>query len=285
MKRTPGKITRTALRYFGGKWFLAGWIAAHFPAHRIYCEPFCGACSVLLRKPRSYSEAINDLDGEIVNFFRVLRDPAQARELERLVTLTPFARTEFESAYLPASDPIEGARRTLIKSLMGYGSDGITGDYTTGFRNDAHRSGTTPARDWANYPSAIVEFTARLQGVVIENRPYPYMLATFDRQDCLFYVDPPYLHSTRGRAAEHRYRFEMTEEDHCELACQLHQVQGMVVLSGYPSALYDELYSTWKCVTRKARADGASERTECLWLSPSVVEKLPARLDLDEAAD
>ena len=123
-------VTRPAMRYYGGKWLLAPWIIGHFPAHRTYVEPFGGAASVLLRKPRSAAEVYNDLDGEIVNMFRVLRSPAQARELIRLVRLTPFARTEYEDAYLSDGDPIEQARRTLLRSFAGFGADSANGRYS-----------------------------------------------------------------------------------------------------------------------------------------------------------
>src|SRR3990167_11343170 len=104
--------TRPVMRYHGGKWRLAPWVIEHFPEHRVYTEAFGGGASVLMRKPRSYAEVYNDLDGEIVNVFRVLRDPSQARELERLLRLTPFARSEFETSYITDGDPLEQARRT-----------------------------------------------------------------------------------------------------------------------------------------------------------------------------
>src|SRR3990172_7190485 len=164
--------TRPALRYFGGKWQLAPWIISHFPAHRIYVEPFGGAASVLMRKPRSYGEIYNDIDSAVVNVFRVLRDPQTAAELERLLRLTPFARDEFMRAREHAEDPIEDARRTIVLSFMAYSSDGINTGHHTGFRPDLKRSGSTPAHDWVNYHDQIARFTVRLQGVVIENRDW-----------------------------------------------------------------------------------------------------------------
>lgn len=163
--------SRPVLRYHGGKWKLAEWIIGHFPPHSVYVEPFGGAASVLIQKPRSYSECYNDLDSEVVNVFRVLRDSESAERL-----------------------------------------------------------------------------TAALN-----------------------YVDPPYLPSTRNKGNPYckkgAYRHEMTEEEHGELAALLHSVEGMVVLSGYPSKLYDALYSEWKTVERKSQADGARARREVLWLN------------------
>jgi DNA adenine methylase len=262
-------VTRPVLRYHGGKWLLAPWIIQHFPAHRVYVEPFGGAASVLLRKPRSYAEVYNDLDGEIVNLFRVLRDPAQARELVRLVRLTPYARIEFELSYITADDPIEQARRTLFRSFAGHGST-LTGKWPTGFRNNVTRSGTIPATDWRNLPEPLEAIVERMAGVVVENRPAADLIRTYDGERTLFYIDPPYPADTRNaRWARRAYRHEMTDDDHRELAHLVRPLRGMVVISGYACDLYDqELYAGWERVTHHTHADSALDRTEVLWISP-----------------
>lgn len=268
---------RPVLRYHGGKWILAPWIISHFPAHRVYVEPYGGAASVLLRKTRSYAEVYNDLDSEIVNLFRVLGDFEQARELVRQLRLTPYARTEFEASYLVASgDPIEQARRTVIRSFMGFSSASLNSARKTGFRANANRSGSSPAHDWCNYPKALERAIERFRGVVIESRPAIDIMWQQDSSKTLYYVDPPYPTSTRSESCNRdAYRYEMTNDDHRELAAVLHNLQGMVVISGYPSALYDdELFPTWQRVERMAYADGARERTETLWLSPRTTEAL-----------
>lgn len=263
-------VKRPLLRYHGGKWMLAPWIISHLPSHRIYVEPYSGAASVLLRKPRSYAEVINDLDGEIVNLFRVLRNPAQARELVRLLKMTPFAREEFELSYQSDGDPIEQARRSVTRSFMGFGST-WSGQWPTGFRANSKRSGTTPAHDWKNYPAALSAIIDRLRGVTIENRTALEVVLHHDDPRTLHYVDPPYPNETRSdRWAGRAYRHEMTDDDHRELAEVLHSVQGMVVISGYGCDLYDrELYPDWRRVEKETHADGARDRTEVLWLSPS----------------
>lgn len=266
--------TRPALRYHGGKWRLAPWIISHFPAHRVYVEPYGGAASVLLRKKRSYAEVYNDLDGEIVNLFRVLRDPAQGRELTRLLKLTPYARTEFEASYLTDGDPIEQARRTVIRSFMGFSST-LTGTWTTGFRANCTRSGSTPAHNWRGYPDALEGIIERLRGVVIESQPALRVLARYDTPKTLHYIDPPYPSSVRSkRWSGNAYRYEMSDDDHRQLAEALHNLQGMVVIGSYPCDLYDKLFPTWQRVQRIAYADKAGRRTEALWLSPSASEKL-----------
>lgn len=269
---------RPVLRYHGGKWRLASWIISHFPKHRVYVEPFGGAASVLMRKPRSYAEIYNDLYGDIVSLFRVLRDPAAAAELERRLRLTPFAREELEWAYEPAGDALDGAHKMIVRSFMGFGATGVMG-HITGFRANSHRSHTTPAMDWTNYHGQIGIFTKRLASVVIENRHALQLMPVHDSADTLFYVDPPYVHTTRSlrnpHCAKHQYAFEMDDAGHQALAIALHEVAGMVVLSGYPSPLYDdELYADWYRVERLHHADGARKRTEVLWINPSAAGAL-----------
>lgn len=272
---------RPVLRYHGGKWKLAPWILSFFPAHRVYVEPFGGGGSVLMRKARSYAEVYNDLDGEIVNVFRVLRDAATAAQLCQALALTPFARREFIESYEESADPVEGARRTIIRSLMGFGSAATNRDHATGFRSNSNRSGTTPARDWLNYPSNVATFTERLRGVVIEEVPAVSMIPRHDSPATLYYVDPPYLHSTRSfRRRNAAYRHEMGPDDHRALATVLRAVSGMVVVSGYPSELYDkELYPDWERRERKHLADGARARTEVVWLNPACAAALERDCD------
>lgn len=259
---------RPVLRYFGGKWILAPWIIEHFPPHKVYCEPFGGAASVLMRKPRSYAEVYNDLDGRIVGLFRVLQDTATAAELERRLNLTPFARDEFDLAYEPAPDQVDEARRLIIRAFMGFGSDGHNmANGKTGFRANSNRSGTTPAHDWTNWPENIKAFTARLAGVVIENRDAKEVMAQHDAPNTLHFVDPPYVHETRG--AKHSYVFEMTNEQHEELCAFLPTLQGMVILCGYHNPIYDRM--GWETRTREAHANGARDRVEVLWLNPAAV--------------
>lgn len=266
MSASTAAPRRPLIRYHGGKWNLAPWIIAHFPPHRVYVEPFGGAASVLLRKSRSYAEVYNDLDGEIVNLFRVTRD--QGTELVRALELTPFARDEYYAAFAPTDDPVELARRVVIRSFMGFGSDSILRSRRSGFRSTAERSGTTPAHDWQHFPGCLPAIIERLRGVVIENRPAIQVMREHDGPRTLHYCDPPYLPETRTTLSHQRaaYEQEMTEDDHRQLAAGLRDMRGMVVLSGYPSPLYEELYADWERVERPALADGAKPRTEVLWL-------------------
>lgn len=256
------KPNRPILRYHGGKWLLAEWIISNFPPHRVYVEPFGGASSVLIQKPRTYAEIYNDLDGEIVNLFRVVRDQGSA--LVRLLELTPFSRADFKESYLASPDPLEQARRTVVRSFMGFGSN--SHNKATGFRANSSRSGTTPAHDWRNYPGELGALIDRLRGVCIENRNAADVMIAHDGPMTLHYVDPPYPAETRDGGSD--YRHEMTSDDHRQLAETLNSLKGMVVLSGYACYLYDqELYSEWRRIERKAHADGARDRIEVLWLN------------------
>ncbi|WP_425404606.1 DNA adenine methylase [Hwanghaeella sp.] len=276
---TTASPSRPVLRWHGGKWLLAPWIIEHFPPHRTYVEPYGGAASVLMRKQRAYSEVYNDLDGQAVNLFRVLRSD-RAGELIDALRKTPFARAEFELAYLPIDDPVEDARRLVIRSFMGFGSDGHNPAVRTGFRSDTAKSGTTPAQDWAGYPVVLADIVERLRGVVIENRPALEVMAKHDRPDVLHYVDPPYMPETRstksrrGKERYHAYAHELTTEEHAEMLAFVRELQGMVILSGYPSDLYDRTLPEWRRVERRALADGARERTEVLWINPQACEQL-----------
>jgi DNA adenine methylase len=280
--------TRPALRWFGGKWKLAPWIISHFPQHRTYVEPFGGAASVLLRKPRSYAEVYNDLDDWVVNLFRVLRDDATASRLIAQLRLTPFARNEFEATRelgAAIGDSVERARRLIIRSFMGFGSNAHNGR-STGFRANTSRSGTTPAEDWANYPDALLVLIERLRGVVIEHRDAIAVMAAHDGVQTLHYVDPPYMPETRSPGNKYDlkyrgYRHEMDEAGHARLIEELRRLEGCVVLSGYACPLYDERLNDWHRVSTATHADGARPRTEVLWLN----EACRQRLEIERRAD
>lgn len=214
--------TRPLLLWHGGKWRLAPWVIQHFPPHGIYVEPFGGAASVPLRKPRAQAEVWNDMDGTLVNLFRVLRSE-RADELIAALALTPFAREEFEDAYAVADDPVEEARRLVVRSFMGHGSDSANRAVSSGFRKSTTRHGTIPAGNWTNHPPALRAIVERLRGVVVENAPALDILGRYDHPDALFYLDPPYAPATlsgkarKGGARYHAYAHEMTEADHAVL--------------------------------------------------------------------
>lgn len=263
-------VSAPALRYHGAKFRLASWVMGFFPEHTCYVEPFGGAAGVLLQKPRVYAEVYNDLDGSVVNFFRVLRDPVQRAQLLEAIILTPYARSEFEMAWEPTEDPIEMARRLCIRAQMGFGSAGATKG-TTGFRIDTKREYGTAQHLWQTYPAAIAAAGERMTGVLIENRDAIEVMELHDALTTLHFVDPPYVHHTRVNG-NRTYQHELSDEQHVKLLRSLLGLEGFVVLSGYESDLYEQALQGWEKHATTARISagrGTALRKECVWLNPA----------------
>lgn len=268
-------IKRPPLQYHGGKWLLASWIIQHFPPHHGYVEPYGGGASVLLRKLPSAVETYNDLDGDVVTFFRVLREQPEA--LVRAIQLTPWARAELRAAHTapPIDDPVEQARRLYVCAWQGfYGGRRNT---VPGWRFcPTVTSSNSLVKLWGS-TDHLYATARRLRDVQIECDGALAVIRRYDRPGTLFYVDPPYLPHVRGANREtfsEAYRHEMTVGDHAELARVLRSVQGMVVLSGYASAEYAEWYETygWQRYSRAAaKVNRNAAATECLWLSPPAI--------------
>ncbi len=259
---------RPPVKWHGGKHYLAGRIAALFPAHRTYVEPFGGAASVLLNKEPSPVEVYNDLDLRITRLFRVLRDHGE--EFRRRLCLTPYSEAEFLHAAVPHYDEIEQARRDFVRFRQSIGGRGDNFSFTL------HRARRGMADVVSGYLSAIdgelPKVVERLRTVQIMHRPASEVIRLYDGPDTLFYCDPPYLPETRAELRRPAYTVDMTEEDHRALAEELRRCRGKVVLSGYPSALYDELYEGWRVVLIEMAnhaAVGKEKRrqVECLWLN------------------
>jgi len=262
-------VTHPLIKYHGAKWRLAPWIISYFPQHRIYVEPFGGSGSLLLRKKRSVVEVYNDIDGEIVNLFRVARDNGE--ELSRLVFLTPYSRDEFVKSFEQSDDPIEQARRTIIRSFQGFGSGYATATEGSkcarpenGFRIGWRCRGNNPHTNWLHVSNTVMEVLERLRGVVIENAPFQTVIKKNNTEDTLIYADPPYVSSVRDNGKD--YRHEFTEADHIELAKILHETSGTVIVSGYRSELYNDLYHDWIVRERQSQTVGNTKRTEVLWI-------------------
>jgi len=261
---------KAIVRMYGGKWKMASWIVAHLPRHRIYVEPFGGSAAVLLCKPPARVEVYNDIDGEVVNFFRVLRE--RPDELIRRIALTPYGRAEAEAAREPSGervDEVERARRFLVRSWMTIG--GPSTRWRSGFRYRRSASMATLLRWWTDLPERLAVAAERLRGVLIENRDYRDILDAFDGPETLFYVDPPYPPDTRSRQWRHGgYRHEFDRNDHEELLERILGLQGRVVLSTYPNSLYETLLKPagWTSVRRGTVNGNGRPTVEVLWLSP-----------------
>lgn len=262
--------------YYGGKTTLAPRIAEMLPAHRHYVEPFAGSLAVLLAKHPSAFETVNDLDGHVMTFWRVLRD--RPGDLARVCSLTPHARAEHQAAYdLDHPDELEVARRVWVCLTQGRGGT----LRRTGWRHfqDPGARGPSSMPDYlSGYVRRITDAAERLSSVSLECRDALEVIADYGRhRDVLIYADPPYLGSTRS---SRQYAVEMSHEhEHRTLAELLHNCRASVVLSGYHSPLYDELYGDWHRVELPAftgqgnHASGRrnDRRVEVLWANRALV--------------
>lgn len=250
---------KSILNYPGAKWGLAKTIVDLMPKHRSYLEPFFGSGAVLFNKPPSAIETVNDLDGDITNFFTVLRE--YPHELAEKIAFTPYSRDVFDDAHENrGDDSFDKAYRFAIRSRMGHGFKTYE---KTGFKIDVYARERSYCVDvWNRMPKDILSVAERLKGVQIENRPAVELIRKFNHENVLIYADPPYLLNTRGGK---QYRCEMTEQDHVELLEVLRAHKGYVILSGYPSELYDRELQNWNRLTKRSYNQNSDARTEVLW--------------------
>lgn len=252
------------MAYCGGKTRLARRIAGTFVPHDHYVEPYAGSLAVLLAKEPSKIETANDLDGDIMTFWRVLRD--QPTELARLCALTPHSRAEHQAAYeVIGTSDLERARRVWVLLTQGRG-----GRLTrTGWRqvNNPSDIGKSMAGYLRAYVNRMEAAAQRLRNVSLECRPALELISAYGKHEgVLLYVDPPYLGETRNSSG---YRHEMLRPaEHEDLASALNECKSAVVLSGYRSPLYDDLFAGWHCLPLAAattQGGKSSARTEVLW--------------------
>jgi DNA adenine methylase len=249
---------RPALRYYGGKFRMADWIISYFPKHDCYLEPCFGAGSILFGKPKAKVETINDLDKNVVNFFRQLRDNRD--ELVEKIKYTPWARQE---ATLPIEgNDIERARIFWAKSWMTIAQKESNPSFRVSKKGSAQ-----PAKIMCeiDYLKIVAD---RLRGVQIESMDALEFIERYDSENALIYFDPPYLKATRSHADE--YAVEMGEEQHKEAAKLLNSCKAKVIVSGYRHELYDEIYEGWKRIDKKFLANSQQTKMESLWLSPNI---------------
>jgi DNA adenine methylase len=249
--------------YFGGKTRIAEKIAALLPAHEHYVEPFAGSLAVLLAKPSSRQETVNDLSGGLVNFWQVLRD--RPADLERACALTPHSRAEYEDAWEDAGDDLERARRVWVQLTQGRGGRLVR----EGWRHHERALGVHVPGDMAGHVRRFAPAASRLAGVSLECRPALEVIAAYGRhREVLIYADPPYLGDART-ADKDRYASEMRgARSHRALAGALAACDASVVLSGYASPLYEELYQGWhrrEILAYTHNGSQGSRKTDVVW--------------------
>ncbi len=266
----PSTHRRIVFGWYGGKFSHLEWLLPLLPACHHYCEPFSGSGAVILNRIPSPVETYNDIDGEVVNFFRVLRN--QPEELIRLISLTPFSREEFYMAInidTNSISPLERARNFYVRARQA--RTGLAQTASLGrWANCLHtsRAGMSGAVSrWTGGFEALDGIVERLMRVQIENRPAVDAISLYDNSDTLFYCDPPYLHETRGDT--NSYGFEMNIDDHQTLADLLRGCKGKVALSGYRCAPMDSWYKDWNRYDAPLKNCHSSKqmRQECLWMN------------------
>jgi DNA adenine methylase len=275
VKKSPAPIitlTRKKLipfGWYGGKFSHLSWLLPLLPATHCYCEPYGGSAAVLLNRDPSPIETYNDLDGEVVNFFRVLRD--QKEQLIEAIGLTPFSREEFALACQlePTLSPLERARRFYVRARQvrtGLAQTATLGRWAN-CKQTSRRGMSGVISRWLGGIEVLPDLAERLLRVQIENRPALEVIALYDSSNTLFYCDPPYLHETRGDT--NAYGYEMTNTDHLQLAEILNSVEGLVAMSNYDSEFLDRLYPKerwYKHITPPKTIHSTKDtRREVLW--------------------
>jgi len=237
---------RIAFGWYGGKYSHLDWLLPLLPECHHYCEPFGGSAAVLLNRMPAPVETYNDVDGEVVNFFRVLRDEKEA--LIEAIGLTPFSREEFFIACSAPESSIsdfERARRFFVRARQvrtGLAQTASLGRWANCKRTSRAGMSGVVSR-WLGSVDKLPEIAERLMRVQIENRPAADVVNLYDDADTLFYCDPPYVHESRGDSGA--YGFEMSDDEHRAFASRLHSIKGKCVVSGYRCDLYDDLFADW----------------------------------------
>lgn len=261
---------RLAFGWYGGKFSHLDWLLPLLPACHHYCEPFAGSAAVLLNRPPAPVETYNDIDGEVVNFFRVLRD--QKDRLVEAIGLTPFAREEFYRAVTPSAEPLsdlERARRFFVRARQvrtGLAQTASLGRWAN-CKNTSRAGMSGVVSRWLGSVAMLPQIAERLLRVQIENRPALEVIRLYDGAGTLFYCDPPYPHEARGD--DRAYGFEMTDAEHRHLAAVLGKIRGRAAVSGYRCDLTDRLYRGWKRFDAPAKNCHSVKkpRREAVWVN------------------
>lgn len=259
---------KALLKYPGGKWRIAKKIIENFPSHKVYLEPYLGSGAVFFTKEPSFMETINDLDGNVVNLFKVLRENPE--ELARLIELTPFSREEYMSIQeeragtgIPLSEnEVENARRFIVRCNQGFGSK--LSD-RVGWKNTCTSSGPKNPEIWCKLPDIIIQAGERLKHAQIECQSAVKLIERYNHPDCLIYADPPYIKSARPKRM---YLHEMQgEAEHLELLEKLKAHKGSFVLSGYDNEIYQKSLQGCRKIEIPSYVNSGRKSIECLWMN------------------
>lgn len=254
-------IMKSLLHYPGSKKRIASWVIENMPFHHSYLEPYFGGGAVLFEKFPSKIETVNDLDGDVVNFFRVIKNPDSREELIEWLAYTPYSRQVYDESFVvEPNTPVEQAGYFAIRSMQ---SHGFRLTEKCGWKKDVHgREAAYAVKYWNELPEALAGMAVRLKQVQIENKPAIELIKAFNHANVLMYLDPPYVLSTRTRK---QYRHEMSDDEHEEMLAEAIQSKAMIMISGYDCELYDRYLGEWRKMQISARAQNNLLRTETLW--------------------
>ena len=252
---------KCVLKYPGAKNRLALWICSYIPAHQVYLEPYFGSGAVFFNKELVKIETINDLHGEVVNYFKVIRDKPE--QLISLLQLTPYARDEYESSFSikEGESDVERARKFAVRCWQGFGCSNL---YKNGFRTSQQSNSPHTTKEWRELPERVIQANKRLLNAQIENIPALELINRYNTEDVFIYVDPPYLLNTRKR---NLYLYEMSDEDHVQLLTVMKKHKGKILISGYDNDLYNDMLKGWNKVYKTNQAERGLVRTETLWMN------------------
>lgn len=252
---------KAVLKYPGAKNRIANWICEYIPQHEVYLEPYFGSGAVFFNKIPVRIETLNDLDKNVVNYFKIVRE--QAQELAKQLNMTPFSRDEYYQAceILPEDSELERARKFAVRCWQGFGASNV---YRNGFRSSQQGRSPHTTKEWRELPDRLLEASERLKNAQIENLPAIEVIKRYNTPDVFIYVDPPYLHGTRKN---YLYHHEMEDQEHVDLLEILAKHPGKVLLSGYDNDLYNDMLLGWRKVHKKTQAEAGISRVETLWMN------------------
>ena len=259
---------RAIFRYPGSKWSIADWIISHFPEgyeKMVYLEPFCGSGAVFFNKNPGAVETVNDMESDIVNLFRVLRE--RPNDLKRVLELTPYSREEYDLSFEPCDEPVEKARRFMVKTTQAIGAKM---DGKCGWRNHKQMKIGGTACKWGGITETIDTAAARLRGdtthlVQIEHSDALQLIRRYNFPEVLMYLDPPYVLSTRKGGK--LYRYEMDDAGQAELLDLIKASRAKIIISGYDCDLYNTALAGWKKDSTMAQTTSAEMAQETIWMN------------------
>lgn len=247
------------LKYPGGKWRIADWIISFFPPHKVYCEPFFGSGAVFFNKTACKIETINDIDGNIVNLFRVCREAPE--DLAQALEYTPWSREEFLLCMEKSDDPIEQARRTVVRFHQSYATCNHS---LKSWRNVQKHSGPRCTDIWQKLPAVVLSLCGRLKNAQIENIDAIELIRRYSDTESLLYLDPPYPLDLREK---NMYKHEMKNAQHEELLRAVMKSKSKIILSSYDNDLYNNALKGWYTAEKRTTAQGGAIRTEKLYMN------------------